>query len=203
MAEKSSEAGPIRLSSGTDTLNYRNRESQARSARHAQATLEAAQLFEIARAKDPDGQPVWMRAVILLMQPMQADYAVVTVVQGEEGRRCRITRGCGLLERPSRRWPGQLQAVSVPGLGSTLVEIETLSPVTTPSPASSASVPGATSSFHVLLYASGTAQPVGCLSLYSATDLSLTADRAAWIDAVAALLAQELTEAPLPNPSPA
>lgn len=203
MAEKLSVAGPIRLSSRTDTLNYRNREDQSRSARHAQATLEAAELFQTARGMDPDEQPVWIRAIILLMHPLQADYALITVVQGEEGRRCQITRGYGLLQRPSRRWPNQSQAVRTIGLGSTLVEIETLRPVTTPRPPSSGSVPGATSSFHVLLYPSGTVQPVGCLSLYSASDLSLTADRAALIDAVSTLLAQDLAGTTLPDPSPA
>ena len=203
MAEKLSEAGPIRLSSRTDTLNYRNHQDQARNARHAQATLEAAELFQSCRVMDPEGQPVWIRAIILLMPPLQADYALITVVKGEEGRRCQITRGYGLLERPSRRWPNQSQAVRALGLGSTLVEIETLRPVTTPKPPSSGSVPGAISSFHVLLYPSGTVQPIGCLSLYSARELSLTADRAALIDAVSALLAQELAEISLPDPSPA
>jgi hypothetical protein len=99
MAEKLSEAGPIRRSSRTDTLNYRNRQDQARSARHAQATLEAAELFQ--------------------------------------------------------------------------------------------------------LYPSGTVQPIGCLSLYSARGLSLTADRAALMDAVSTLLAQDLAETSLPDPSPA
>lgn len=201
MVEETAVSGPIRLFPRTEPHNYRESQDRARSERHERAATEAAGLFQRATAERPAERPIWVRAVILLMEAIQADYATVTVVQGEGGWRCRITRGRGLEERPSRRWHGPPQQATPPGLTPTRVDIETLQPVDMPTPISRQPVPGATSSFHALLYPSGSNQPLGSLSLYSGRDLSLIADRVAFIDAVAALLARDLASAPPPDPS--
>lgn len=200
MSEESVALGPMRLVPHTGTPRYREREDQARLERHTRAAAAADALFQTATAESLADRPAWIHGVMLLMEAIRADYAMVTIVQGEEGRRCRITRGRGLEERPSRGWTSLPQRMSGSGRAPTRVDIETFSRLRSPAPTFGQPVPRAASSFHAPLYASG-GEPLGCLSLYSSGDLSLVADRVAFIDAVAARLARELADAPLPAPS--
>jgi len=200
MAEERAVPGLVRPVPRVNSPQYREREDLARIERHQRAALEAAGLFQAAATESPAERPIWVRAVILLMDALGADYATVTAVRGEEGRRCRITRGCGLTDRTSRRLPRQAQQTNAAERVPTRVDIDALSPATPPTATSHEPVPGAASSFHALLYVSGSTDPLGCLSLYSGRDLALAADRVALIHAVAGLLARELTGAPLPAP---
>ena len=203
MSEEIVAAGPIRPASQADRLKFRERADRDRTERHERAASAAAGLFRAAAAERSAAPPVWVRAVTLLMEAIRADYATVMIVQGSEARCCRITRGQGLEERPSRRWPTSPPAEGPPGRTSTRVEIERLPAAPASATLTTQSVPGATSSFHAFLYVRERPQPVGCLSLHASTDLALAADRVAFIDAVAELLARELVASPLPHPSPA
>lgn len=168
----------------SQSLKFREREDHARNERRQQAAIEAAGLFRAATATGAAEHPVGVRAVILLCEAIQADHATLMIVDADEGRLCRVTRGSASLAPKSAR-----------------VDIERVWPAPTPTPTPLHPVIGATSSFHALLYPPGSAQPLGCLSLYSRKDLSLTAGRLAFIDAVAKLLARELTGAALPDPT--
>jgi hypothetical protein len=203
MAEESVSVGPVRLVPRTDSRQFRQLADQARLERRAQAAAEAAGLFQLAGAARADAEPVWLRAVALLIEDLKADQATVTIVRGEDARRCRISRGRERERRPSRRWPGQPQLVAAPALAATRVEIDALRPGTTAIPSPGDQMPGATSSFHALLYTPGSAQPLGCLSLYSSSASAVATDRVAFMDAFAALLAPQVAQSPLPDPSPA
>ena len=200
MSEEGVALGPIRPVPQSGAPKYREREDRARLERHTRAAAEAVALFQTAAAESPSDRPAWTHAIMLLMEAIRADYATVTIVQGEEGRRCHITRGRGLEARPSRRWAGTPYGTIGSGHVPTRVDIEAFSLVRSPAPTFSRPDPRAASSFHALMYVSGT-EPLGCLSLYSSGDLSLLPDRVSFIDAVAARLAPELAEAPLPAPS--
>jgi hypothetical protein len=193
MAEESVSVGPVRLVPRTDSRQFRQLADQARLERRAQAAAEAAGLFQLAGAARADAEPVWLRAVALLIEDLKADQATVTIVRGEDARRCRISRG---RER-------QPQLVAAPALAATRVEIDALRPGTTAIPSPGDQMPGATSSFHALLYTPGSAQPLGCLSLYSSSASAVATDRVAFMDAFAALLAPQVAQSPLPDPSPA
>ena len=202
MAEEIVSVGPVRLVPRTDSRQFRQLADQARVERQALAAAEAAGLFQSAPASRADAEPVWLRAVVLLIEDLKVDQATVTIVRGEDARRCRITRGRDPERRPSRRWPGQSHTAGAPALATTRVEIDALHPGTTPIPSPDHQMPGATSSFHALLYTPSTAQPLGCLSLYSTTGSAVAADRVAFIDAFAALLAPLVAQAALPDPFP-
>lgn len=192
MADKRTPAGPI---PSTARSKYREREDQARRERHQRAALEAGRLRQAASDPGPDDHPAWVRTVIYLMQAIGAEYAAMTIVQGDEGLRCRITRGYGLEESPTRGWPGAAPPDDTLGPASIRVGIDLLCPAPACVSPPTQSVPGASSSFHSLLYPAGNALPLGCLSLYSRTNLSLAADRVAFMHAVADVLAEELAHA--------
>jgi hypothetical protein len=200
MADKRAVSGPVQAAVRAEGAKYREREELARTERHRRAALQAGSLFQAAAAGRPAEQPVWVRAVILLMQAIRADYATVATVHGEQGLRCRITRGWGLEGPPTWPGPGTPPPESASGALSTRVEVDLLSPAPARVTAPGNPVPGASSSFHALLYPAGSPQPLGCLSLYSRTDLSLVADRVAFIHAVAAVLARELAGAASTEP---
>ncbi len=200
MADERAVTGPVRPVPQAD-VKYRERENHARIERHQRAALDAAGLLQTASVEGPPERPVWLRAVVLLMEAVGADFGTMTHLLGEEGRRHRITRGGGLHESRSRRGSGPLHGEGAPGTASIRVETDVFQSAATGGVTPSQPVAGATSSFHALLYSSGMTQPLGCLSLYSGKDLSLGADRVAFIHAVAALLAPELASAALPAPS--
>ena len=199
MTDKGAVSGAVRPVPQAEA-EYRERENRARSERHQRAALDAAGLLQSAIVQGPAERPVWLRAVALLMEAIGADFATMTHIVADEGRRYRITRGRGLQERRSRLGAGR-----PPGDGADKsairVETELFQPPATGGATPGRPVAGAASSFHALLYPSGATQPLGCLSLYAGADLSLGADRVAFIHAVAALLSRELASAALPAPS--
>jgi hypothetical protein len=194
MAKEILVVGPIRPYPRSSGPQHREREESARAERRERAVAVAVQLFSRAADEPPTRQPVWVRAVTLLMETIQADYGTVMVVRGPEARRCRITRGRGL--EPTRPTAfGDTSSTPAP------LVIERLAPPPSSATIATPPVPRATASFHSLLYLAEDVQPIGCLSIHSSS-LALAPDRVALIHAVAGLLASELARAPLPDPTP-
>jgi hypothetical protein len=193
MADEWTQAGPIRATARVDTPKYREREAQARLERHQRAALEAGRLMHSASGTGPADHPVWVRAVVRLMTAIGADYATVLIIQGDAGLHGRITRGRGLTDSPGQSRPG----AGSPDDGQLPVRvmIDPVSPVPTQVSPPTQPVPGASSSFHFLLYPPASPLPLGCLSLHSRGNLSLTADRVALVHAAADLLATQLAKA--------
>lgn len=184
------------------TQQYREREATARATRHERAAADVTALLRSAGDSSHGDAPLGLQAVKLLCVALQADGATVTLIRGDQGRLCRISRGTSPEQYPSRRWP--LAATQAAGLAEhppAPIEIEHLM-----SPSARALVPqqpaaGTTSAFHALLYAPGSSLPFGCLSLHSRRDLQLDVARRAFLDVLTGELAAILAASPLPDTS--
>lgn len=199
MAEEAKVAGRVQPSVRGEASRYAERESEARRERHERAAAEAARLFQNATAASSAPRPTWAQALILLMEELHSEYATLTVQQSDAVRRWRLTRGQGLPASTSARQPLPADETAGPDPASARIEIEALCADPAAPLTSGPKVPGARSSFHAPLYASGAAEALGCVSLYSSRDLALGADRVAFLHAVAALLAGAVADSPLPD----